>query len=79
MVGTDGTPFYLLKGAASFTEKSRIDAAIDLDTRSLEICPAGYHLINRDIQPVNNPAGFHSGSYDVLWQIKCKNQEQPKP
>jgi hypothetical protein len=73
MVGSDGTKFYLLKSAATFTDQSKIDAAMDLDKRSQKICSAGYTLVNQEIVPVNNPAGFHSGSYDVHWQIKCKN------
>ncbi len=73
MVGSDGTKHYLLKSPMSFTESSKAWSIKDLDQRSNKICPAGYNLINEDVVPVNNPAGFHSGSYDMHWQIKCKN------
>ncbi len=73
MMGSDGTKFYLLKSAATFTDASKVSAREDLDKRSRKICPGGFDLVDEEIQPVNNPAGFHSGSYDVNWQIKCKN------
>ena len=73
VIGSDGTKHYLLKSPMSFIEASKGWATKDLDSRSKQICPAGYNLINEEIMPVNNPAGFHSGSFDMHWQIKCKN------
>lgn len=73
VMGSDGTKYYMLKSAMSFLEASKGWATKDLDNRSKQICPAGYTVINEEIMPVNNPAGFHGGSYDMHWQIKCKN------
>jgi hypothetical protein len=73
MMGADGTKYYLLKTEMPFGETTRNWAVESLNKRSNKICPAGYDVINEEVIQLRPIFGLPNGSYDLHWQIKCKN------
>lgn len=74
----DGNTHYFIKTKLGPCPSSRDWAVRTLEKRANEICKSGYTLVNEQVPVLLDQLGPRPKDTKLLWQIRCKNDKQPK-
>jgi hypothetical protein len=78
----DGERHYFIKTSFGPCQHSRDWAVRTLTIRANEICKSEYVLVEQQtpitLSQLNQSAAGRAGDRELIWQIKCRNAQQPK-